>query len=233
MCFDLLYKFETFVILRRTERYTDRPTERPTDRPTDQPNTHASPHLNSPILTSYFNETWIFWTEIRKLLKSQISWNHIWAKFFMWTDGRTDTIQTDMMKLTVTFGRFTKTSRKGPWSVGKWIWTASGCGMQVDMDCKWIWSASEYGLQMNMDCKWIWTASGYGLHSYFSEHLPVLNPSKRGNKVSCHEIVARQNTADCKISEWYNLTVLPYRCTINSVTLPLYHLTLLPYLCTI
>jgi len=57
MCFDLLYKFETFVILRRTERYTDRPTERPTDRPTDQPNTHASPHLNSPILTSYFNET--------------------------------------------------------------------------------------------------------------------------------------------------------------------------------
>ena len=42
-----------------------------------QSNINVGLHVKCrPILLSDFNETWIFWTEFRKLLKYQISWNH-------------------------------------------------------------------------------------------------------------------------------------------------------------
>jgi len=48
-------------------------------------------HVNCPFFWSDFNETWIFWTNFRKIFKYQISWNffQLGAEFF-YADGRTD-----------------------------------------------------------------------------------------------------------------------------------------------
>jgi hypothetical protein len=91
-----------------------------------QSNVYAGLHVEYPFFVSHCNETLIFWTEFRKLLKYQISWNDTGAKFFMWTDGRTDTIKTyhtyyktDLMKLTVNFRNFVNAPRNRSWSRGK------------------------------------------------------------------------------------------------------------------
>ena len=55
------------------------------------------------LFLSDFNQTWIFLTDFKKILKYQISWKSIlWElSCSMWTDG-----QTDMTKLRVTFHNF-------------------------------------------------------------------------------------------------------------------------------
>jgi len=57
-------------------------------------------HVKYPLCLSDFNETWIFSTGFRKILKYQISWKSVsWEpSYFMRTDGR-----TDMTKLIVIF----------------------------------------------------------------------------------------------------------------------------------
>ena len=49
---------------------------------------------------------------------------HMAAEFSMWIDGRTDTIQTDMARLTVAHRNFVNAPSNGSWSIGR-----------VDMDC--------------------------------------------------------------------------------------------------
>jgi len=49
-------------------------------------------HVNHPLFLSDINETWIFTTNFRKILKKQISWKFVqWDhSCSMWTDGQTD-----------------------------------------------------------------------------------------------------------------------------------------------
>jgi hypothetical protein len=64
-------------------------------------------HVKCPLLLSDFNDTLIFWTDIRKILKYQISWKSLqWdPSCVVRTDGRTDR-RTDMTKLIVTIRSF-------------------------------------------------------------------------------------------------------------------------------
>jgi hypothetical protein len=71
--------FETFLIIRRTERDTIKKM-------------CIGLHVKYPLFLSDINETWIFSKHLRKILKHQISW-----KFVQWehscsmgTDGQTD-----------------------------------------------------------------------------------------------------------------------------------------------
>jgi len=101
---------ETFLILRRYER--------------DMIKMHICLHVKYPLFLSYFNETWIFSTDFRKILKCQISWKSVrWEQSFsMRKDGRTDR-RTDMTKLIVAFRNFanapkTHFMRSYPWHLG-------------------------------------------------------------------------------------------------------------------
>jgi len=58
-CVSLQFLSETFLILRRTKR--------------DMIAMYIGLHVQYPLLLLDFNETWIFSTEIRKILKHQIS----------------------------------------------------------------------------------------------------------------------------------------------------------------
>jgi hypothetical protein len=64
-------------------------------------------HVKCPLFFSDFNESWIFSTDFRKLLKCQISWKSVqWEpSCSMGTDGQTDRL-TDMTKLIVAFRNF-------------------------------------------------------------------------------------------------------------------------------
>ena len=35
-------------------------------------------HVKYPLFLSYFHETWNLWTDLRKILKNQISWKSVW-----------------------------------------------------------------------------------------------------------------------------------------------------------
>jgi hypothetical protein len=66
-------------------------------------------HVKYPLLLSDFNETWIFPTYFRKMLKYQISWKSFQREpsCSLGTDR-----QTDMTKLIVTFRNFTNAPNK-------------------------------------------------------------------------------------------------------------------------
>ena len=70
---------------------------------------YISLHVKCFLLFSEFNETWIFSTYCRKMLKDQISWQSVWwePSCSTWTDR-----QTDMMKLIATFCNFVNTPEK-------------------------------------------------------------------------------------------------------------------------
>jgi len=71
--FSLKLLSETFPILRRNDR-------------------DICVYVKYPLFLSDFNETWIFWTDFRKIPKYQISSKSVqWKRSCsMWTDGRTD-----------------------------------------------------------------------------------------------------------------------------------------------
>jgi hypothetical protein len=70
--------------------------------------------VNSPLFLSDFNPNLIFSSDLQKIIKYRISGKSVqWKQdYSMRTDGRTDgqiDRQTDMMKLVVTFRKFTNT----------------------------------------------------------------------------------------------------------------------------
>jgi hypothetical protein len=77
---------ETFLLLRGTEK--------------DMIKIYIGLHVKYMLFLSYCNETCIFWTDSRKILKYQHSWKYIQLQ--MSFSIRTDR-QTDMMKLTIIF----------------------------------------------------------------------------------------------------------------------------------
>jgi len=89
VCFDFLYNFETFLILRRRER--------------DMVKMYIGLYVKYLLFMLDFNETWILSIGFRKILKYEILWKSIqWEpSFSMRTDGR-----TDMTKLIVAFCSF-------------------------------------------------------------------------------------------------------------------------------
>ena len=95
--FYFLYTFlpEIILILRRIQRYLIK--------------IYTGLHGGYPLFLSDFNGNWIFWTDIRKILKYKILW-----KFVQWepscsmsTNGQTDRL-TDLRKLIVAFRDFAK-----------------------------------------------------------------------------------------------------------------------------
>ena len=84
---------EIFLVLRRTER--------------DMIKNVYWFYVKYPLFLSHFNATWIFSTDLRKILKYQISWESVqWQpSCSMQTDG-----QTDATKLVVAFRNFANAS---------------------------------------------------------------------------------------------------------------------------
>jgi hypothetical protein len=81
----LQFLSETFLILRRIQRDIKM---------------YKGLHVKDPLFLSDVNETWIFSTDFRKILKYQTSWKFVQSM-------RTDR-QTDMTKLIVAFRNFAK-----------------------------------------------------------------------------------------------------------------------------
>jgi len=67
-------------------------------------------HVKCPLLLFDLNETWVFYTVFRKIIKYQTSWKSVqWEQSrSMWTDGR-----TDMTKLIVAFRNFANAPKEG------------------------------------------------------------------------------------------------------------------------
>jgi hypothetical protein len=93
---------ETFLFLRRNQRDIII-------------NVHRSSY-KVPLLLSDLNETWIFLTDFRKIIKCEISWKSILSEpsCCIRTEGRTDR-QRDMTKLIVAFRSFAKAPRNWAW----------------------------------------------------------------------------------------------------------------------
>jgi hypothetical protein len=102
MCvwFSLQLLTDTFLILRRNER--------------DVIKNFIYFHVNSPLLSSYFNETWNIAGYIRKTLQLQISWKSVqWEpSCSMWTDRRTDRQADRHDKANNSFSQFCESACK-------------------------------------------------------------------------------------------------------------------------
>jgi len=60
MCFDLLYNFERFLILKAVDRNLIK--------------MYIGLHVKFPLFLGYFNKSWFSWIDFLKILKNQISW---------------------------------------------------------------------------------------------------------------------------------------------------------------
>ena len=77
-CFDFLYKF-SLTKLEFWQEFSEILSQM-----------HIVLYAKYPLFLSDFNETWIFWTDFRKMLMYQISWKirPVWAQLFH-ADGQT------------------------------------------------------------------------------------------------------------------------------------------------
>ena len=80
-------------------------------------------HVKYSLFCSYLNETWIFWTDFRKILQFQISWtffpveaelSHVEGE----TDGQTDNVTT----MIVTFRSFANASKNRQRPITYWFY---------------------------------------------------------------------------------------------------------------
>jgi hypothetical protein len=101
--FSLQLLSETFLILRIIQRDKIKKM-------------HIGLHVKYPLFLSDLDETWIFSTHFRKLLKYQISWKFVQRELScsMRTEWRTDG-QTDMTKLIVAFRNFANAPKSDNW----------------------------------------------------------------------------------------------------------------------
>jgi len=115
------------------------------------------------------------------------------------TDGQTIYWQT--WRSYSSLWQFCERAYRRTLSICKWMWTAGGYGLQVELDCKWVWTASGCELQVGMGCIHI----TQNRNQYWA-------PLKEAMQTAVMK--PWQNNSNSKISEWYtrNLTMLAYRC---------------------
>jgi len=75
-------------------------------------------HVKYLLFLSYFNETWIFWTDFRKKLQYQISRKAELSHVEGETDGQTDNVTT----MIVTFRSFANVSKNRQRPITYWLY---------------------------------------------------------------------------------------------------------------
>jgi hypothetical protein len=158
-------------------------------------------HVRCQLFFSYFNETWIFWTEFQKILKHQISLRSVQGEpsCFMRTDGL-----ADMKEITATSRNLANSPKNinGPgwrnaWSV---FYTSTrqrdGLHMYVN---------NVYWLTTIRLCSWSMDRTNH------TSHPPAGQLPRRVNTVSCPPSIRYWNTHQTTglVSSWPLTRCLP------------------------